>query len=256
VSTRLSPLEAVGEAVRFLTILRWPGLHTSDPSRIARSLAAFPAVGLLIGCSAVAAGFGAEWLFGAPLHAIAALGAKAVITGGLHLDGLADSADALFSWRPRERKLEILRDSRIGTMGVLALILVLAVKLGALLSLEATWWLGALVAPVWGRWGAACGLVGFPSARPDGLGANVRAHVGLGRFAAGTAVAVAIGGLVCPPWGALVGFPVGLAVWWTAAAMTRSLGGLTGDSYGALGETAEAVTLLGLAALHHHGWIG
>lgn len=255
-STRFSPLDDLGEAVRFLTILGWPGAHTSDPARIARSLAAFPLVGLLIGVSAVAAGVGAEWLFGVPLHAIATVGATAIITGALHLDGLADSADALFSWRPREQKLEILRDSRIGTMGALALLLVLAVKVGALLSLGPAWWQSALLAPVWGRWAAACGLFGFPSARPDGLGASVRAHVAAGRFAAATAIALAVGGFACSPWGALVGVPVALAVWWAAAAMTRSLGGLTGDSYGALGETAEVVTLLGLAALHHHGWIG
>lgn len=255
-STRFSPLDAVGEAVRFLTILPWPGLAASDPARIARSVAAFPPVGLLIGAGATAAGFGAEWLFGAPLHAVAAVTASAVITGGLHLDGLADSADALFSWQPRARKLEILRDSRIGTMGALALFLVLAVKLGALLALEAAWWRGALLAPVWGRWAAVCGLCGFPSARPDGLGAGVRAHLAAGRFAAATAAALVIGGLICPPWGALVSLPVALITWWAAAAMTRSLGGLTGDSYGALGEMGEAVTMLGLVALHHQGWTG
>jgi adenosylcobinamide-GDP ribazoletransferase len=256
VTTRFSPLDAVGEAVRFLTILPWPGLPASDPGRIARSVAAFPLIGLLIGAGATTAGFGSQWLFGAPLHVVAALAASAVITGGLHLDGLADSADALFSWRPRERKLEILRDSHIGAMGALALFLVLGVKLGALLALEAAWWQGALLAPVWGRWAAVCGLYGFPSARPDGLGAGVRTHLAAGRFAAVTAATLVIGGLVCPPWGALVSLPVGLTTWWAAAAMTRSLGGLTGDSYGALGEMGEAVTLLGLVAIRHRGWTG
>lgn len=255
-STRPSPLDALGEAVRFLTILPWPGLPASDPARLARSVAAFPLAGLLVGACATGAGCGAEWLFGAPLHAVAAIAASAVVTGALHLDGLADSADALFSWRPRERKLEILRDSRIGTMGALALFLVLAVKLVALLALEAAWWRGALLAPVWGRWAAVCGLVGFPSARPDGLGAGLRAHVAAGRLAAATSVALAIGGLVCPPWGMAVSLPVGLAAWWAAAVMTRSLGGLTGDGYGSLGEVGEAVTLLGLVALRHHGWMG
>jgi adenosylcobinamide-GDP ribazoletransferase len=256
VSARLSPLTALGEAVRFLTIVPWPGLPAADPARIARSLAAFPPVGLLVGAGAAAAGLGAEWLFGAPLHAVAAVAASAVITGGLHLDGLADSADALFSWQPRERKLEILRDSRIGTMGALALFLVLAVKLGALLALEAGWWRGALLAPVWGRWAAVYGLCGFPSARPDGLGAGVRAQLAGGHLVVATAAALVMGGLVCPPWGALVSLPIGLTTWWAATAMTRSLGGLTGDCYGALGEIGEAATLLGLVALRHHGWTG
>jgi adenosylcobinamide-GDP ribazoletransferase len=256
VSTLRSAAAALGEAVRFLTILPWPGLAAADPARIARSVPAFPLVGLLIGAGATAAGFGAGWLFGAPLHAVAVVAAAAVITGGLHLDGLADSADALFSWQPRERKLEILRDSRIGTMGALALVLVLAVKLGALLALGDAWWRGALLAPVWGRWAAVCGLCGFPSARADGLGAGVRAHLAAGRFAAATAAALVIGGLVCPPWGALVSLPVILTTWWAATAMTRSLGGLTGDSYGTLGEIGETLTLLGLVALRRHGWTG
>jgi adenosylcobinamide-GDP ribazoletransferase len=255
VSTRHSPLDSLGEAVRFLTVLPWPGLPAPDPARLARSAAAFPLAGLLIGAFTAAAGFGAHWLFGAPLHAILALSASVVITAGLHLDGLADSADALFSWRPREKKLEILRDSRIGTMGALALFLVLGLKLSALLALGEAWWQGALLAPVWGRWGALCGLFAFPSARPDGLGASVRAQLAPGRFVVATVGALFIGGLACPPWGALAGLPAAAASWWAGSAMTRSLGGLTGDSYGTLGEIGETVTLLGLVALHHHGWI-
>jgi adenosylcobinamide-GDP ribazoletransferase len=237
--------------VRFLTVLPWPGAPASDAAALARGAAAFPIVGLLIGAASAAAGTIAGALFGSPLHAIAALAASAVVTGALHLDGLADSADALFSWRPREKKLEILRDSRIGTSGALALFFVLAAKLAALLSLGPGWWPAALIAPVWGRWSALYGTVWFPAARPDGLGAALRAHIRKRDFAAATLFAVAIAAAVAP----LAGLVGGLLAFATAHAgahaITRALGGVTGDTCGALGEVAEVVTLLAFAALAH-----
>lgn len=241
--------------MRFLTVVPWPGVLSSGAAGLARAASAFPVVGLLIGAFVAVAGFASEKLFGSPLHAIAAVAASAAITGGLHLDGLADSADALFSWRSREKKLEILRDSRIGAMGALALFFVLAAKVGALLALGTSWPSAALLAPVWGRWSALYGIVMFPSARPDGLGATVRPHVRTRDFVGATVLALAIGALISPPAGALVGLPVFAATQLAGRAMTRSLGGLTGDTYGALGEIAEVATLLALAALKHQAWI-
>lgn len=165
---------------------RRPGACSCEPAAVARAAWAFPVVGLLVGACSTAAGLAAAWLFGPPLHVIAAVAASAVVTGGLHLDGLADSADALFSWRSREKKLEILRDSRIGTMGAVALFLVLATKLGALHALGPYWWKAALLGPVWGRWSALYGIVAFPPARTDGLGAGVRAHLRAKHFIAAT----------------------------------------------------------------------
>lgn len=241
--------------MRFLTILPWPGIPSSDPQRLARATWAFPIVGLLVGAFATAAGFVSEKLFGSPLHAVAAVAAAAAVTGALHLDGLADSADALFSWRPRAEKLDILSDSRIGTMGALALFLVLAVKVGALLALGPSWPSAALVAPVWGRWSILYGIVKFPSARSVGLGAAVRAHVRTRDFAGATFFAVVIAALASPPVGAFVGLIVFAGTHWAGRAMTCSLGGLNGDTYGALSEIAEVTTLLALAALNHHRWI-
>ena len=246
---RVNPLRDVGAAVRFLTVLPWPGARSCEHAAVARAAWAFPVVGLLVGACSTAAGLAAAWLFGPPLHVIAAVAGSAVVTGGLHLDGLADSADALFSWRSREKKLEILRDSRIGTMGALALFLVLATKLGALHALGPHWWKAALLAPVWGRWSALYGIVAFPPARSDGLGAGLRAHLRAEHFIAATLLAVAIGGLLSPPAGALVGLLAFALSHVTARAMTRSLGGLTGDTYGALGELAEVAVVITLLAL-------
>ncbi len=141
-------------------------------------------------------------------------------------------------------------------MGVLALFLVLATKLGALHALGPDWWKAALLAPVWGRWSATYGIVAFPPARPDGLGAGVRAHLLVRHFVGATVLALAIGALLLPPAGALVGLLVLVLTHLAARAMTRSLGGLTGDTYGALSELAELTALITLVALQHQTVVG
>jgi adenosylcobinamide-GDP ribazoletransferase len=219
---------------------------------MARSTAAFPLVGLLIGGLGAAAGALALWVWGPPLHLLCVVLAWTLLSGALHLDGLADSCDALFSWQPRERKLEIMKDSRIGTMGALALVLVLLLKLAALHHLGSQWWLGALLAPLWGRWADVYGLFFFPPARQEGLGRAFGAQVRFADFLAATLSALLCSALFTFPGGVLLG----LAVWglthFLARRMVRSLGGLTGDAYGALCECGEVIALLCLAALQRH----
>jgi len=213
----------------------------------------FPVVGAIVGSFGVAAGAVASQLWGPELTGIAVILAWILVSGGLHLDGLADSCDALFSWQSRERKLEILRDSRIGVMGALGLLGVLALQLAALRGLGQGWWVGALLAPVWGRWAAAYALALFPAARSEGMGAAVRAGSRPIHALTATAVALAASAALSAPWGALV--PVALLPVTHAAArgMCRSLGGLSGDSYGALVELGHTVTLLWFSALVEHG---
>lgn len=252
---RRGPLRPLGEAIRFLTALPVPRLPPADETVLARSVAAFPFVGMMIGACGVGAGVLAGWLFGEPLRVIVVVITWMTVTGGLHLDGLADSADALFSWRSRGRKLEIMRDSRIGTMGALALVSAILLKVGALYSLGPAWWIGALIAPVWGRWSEVYGIFFFPPAREGGLGRSFHDHTRRRDFWIATAVAVLIGGVLLPPWGAAVGLSVLTAAHLLARWMTRSLGGLTGDTYGALSEAAEVLVLLSLAALANHAVI-
>ena len=142
-----SPLSALGEALRFLTIIPIPGLPPMTEHGIVRAMPFFPVAGLLIGAATAAIGWGAGWLWGDLVRAVALVVAGAVLTAGLHLDGVADSCDALFSWRPRERKLEIMKDSRIGTMGALGLFTVILLKVAAYASLGTYWWQAALLAP-------------------------------------------------------------------------------------------------------------
>lgn len=261
VINRWGPLQPLGEALRFLTAVPVPGLPPMSERSIVRSMAAFPTVGLLIGAGGAAVGALAGWLWGAPLQAIAVVIGWMLLTLGLHLDGIADSCDALFSWRSREQKLEIMKDSRIGTMGALGLLAIVLLKVGALVTLGPAWWLGALLAPLWGRWADIYGIFFFPAAREGGMGRTFHEQVRRVDFVFATGSALLLSaivswgaaGLAVPPWGALAVLVVWPVVHLLARRMVAALGGLTGDTYGALAEIGEVVTLLTLAALTHHG---
>lgn len=242
----------LGRAIRFLTLLS-PGADRPAPGGTAGSLYLFPVAGLLIGSLAVVSGMIAHLLFGPPVHAVAAVAVAVVVTGGLHLDGLADTSDAVLSWRDRERRLEIMRDSRIGAMGAIALVLVIALKIAALLALAGHWWLGALISPAFGRWADVYGIARFPAARNEGLAAGVRAAAGDRQLTRATAMMVIIAAPLCF-WGEwYLAVPAALAAFavmhWLAAALSKSFGGLTGDMYGALSETGEVAALLAVCVV-------
>ena len=192
-----------------------------------------------------------EWLR-LPTLALAALlvVALVILTGGLHLDGLMDSCDGLLGGRTPERRLEIMRDSRVGSFGVLGGICVLLLKFALLASINSRLLTLALfiVLPC-ARWAMVLALRVFPSARPTGLGATFRRSVTTPRLVFAGAVSLLIA--------LLTGHLIGGVLWLIATLVatllglwiTRLIGGLTGDSYGAIAEITEAVVLLLLVAM-------
>jgi adenosylcobinamide-GDP ribazoletransferase len=238
----------LGEALRFLTILPVPGLPPMSETNIARAIPFFPAAGAIIGALLAGLGLAAGALWGAAVRAVLLVVAWGVITAGLHLDGLSDTFDAVMSWRSPERKLEIMQDSRIGAMGALALIAVLAIKVAWLHATGDNWPRAIWLAPVLGRWADIYGIFWFPPARAGGLGRSFQSQVRPADFAIATAttlaLALALAGLRGLAAAALVwGVTHWLARWWT-----RDLGGLTGDTYGALCEIGEVVALAVMSA--------
>jgi adenosylcobinamide-GDP ribazoletransferase len=173
-----------------------------------------------------------------------------ILTGGLHLDGLMDSCDGLFGGHTRERKLEIMRDSHVGSFGVLGAISILLLKFVLFASIAVhTLPLALFIALPSARWAMVLVLRVFPSARPTGLGAAFHQAVTTKRLLLTCIVALTIVLIV----GQLPGFIVWLIVSITSLMLgfwiTRSIGGLTGDSYGAIEEVAEVVALLVLVML-------
>lgn len=245
---RWGPLWPLGEALRFLTVLPVPGLPPMTEDSIGRAIPWFPLGGLLIGALLVPVAFVATWLWGALAGAALTVVAWGIITAGLHLDGVSDTFDAVMSWRPRERKLEIMKDSRIGAMGAMALVAVLLLKVAFLSAAGDRWLPALLLAPAFGRWADIYGIFMFPAAREGGLGRSFQQHVRPSELLWATAGVVALALLA----GGLRGVIALLAVWLGTQLLarwwTRDLGGLTGDTYGALCEIGEVIVLATMAA--------
>ena len=237
-------------ALQFLSSLpvRLPGMPA--PQELGRSLLFYPLVGLLFGGILWAL----NWLMlGAPLllHAVLLLTVWVLLSGALHLDGLADSADAwLGGFGDRERTLTIMKDPRSGPIAVVTLVLVLLLKFAALLALiEQQHAVALIIVPLLGR-SALLGLfLTTPYVRAGGLGQALADHL---PRSAGKQV-LAVSGLACVLIAGLSGFfAVVLAVVlfaWLRQVMLRRLGGTTGDTAGALLELREVAMLVGLALI-------
>ncbi|RKS16528.1 cobalamin-5'-phosphate synthase [Pseudomonas sp. WPR_5_2] len=235
-------------ALQFLSSLpiRLPGMPA--PQELGRSLLFYPLVGLLFGGIL----WGMNWLLlGTPLllHAALLLTVWVLLSGALHLDGLADSADAwLGGFGDRERTLTIMKDPRSGPIAVVTLVLVLLLKFSALLALiEQQNAVALIIVPLLGR-SALLGLfLTTPYVRPGGLGQALADHL---PRSTGKQVLL-VSALACVLIAGVSGiFAVGLAVLlfvWLRQVMLRRLGGTTGDTAGALLELLEMVVLVGLA---------
>lgn len=251
-------MKALLAAFLFLTVIPLPGGRGIGEKDIAGSLPFFPVVGLVIGGVAAAGDLAFLLLFPPGLAAVLTILLFVLITGGLHLDGLADTADGIFSVRDRERMLEIMRDSRIGTMGVLAILFVIALKISALAPLLSVQRLGIIILmPIAGRMAMLLMLNALPYARKDGGLATLFLrrrswwHPAFAMiFLVFTGWLLGAGGWMPSPWSGLLMALSGIAAaGLTAGLIHRKLGGFTGDTVGAAAEITEtAVALTGLAA--------
>lgn len=243
-------------AMRFLSIVPLPGsAHLFDleeeDERLVMGTAYFSFVGLVLGVIlwAVALLVG-SWLPPLALAAILVVG-LVVLTGGLHLDGLMDTFDGLIGGTIRERKLEIMRDSRLGSFGALAGICVLLLKFSFLAGLDTHLLPVALlmVLPV-SRWAVVLAVYAFPSARPTGLGAAFRQTVTLQRLVIVGVLALVVAFLFGHIMGVIIWLCGGVFALLIGTWITNEVGGLTGDSYGALAELCDTFLLLLVLALH------
>ncbi len=255
------------EAIRFLTLIPTPGPVTisEDYERtIAHSVAWFPLVGLIIGLISCVVGSLARvlWPGQVLVQAVLTIVVSGALTAGLHLDGLSDTADATMSWRSRERMLEIMKDSRIGAMGAIALVAIFLIKVGFLAAAGRHWWMATLMAPVLGRWADIFGIFFYPSARDGGLGRSFNSMVRRRDFVMGTLIVIILATGIALIDGFLFNtflvayarcmialVAVCLVSIYLANRWVHQLGGLTGDTYGALNEVGEAVALGALSAL-------
>ncbi len=226
---------------------------------LSNSRAFYPAVGLMMGLILVGVEAGSDEIFSEPMTAAFLVATMVILTRALHLDGLMDVCDGVFGGFTRERRLEIMRDSRVGAFGVVGGVAVLLLKYGALLSLLTLpepgkeWAL--LLFPAISRWTMVVLLGAFPYVRSQGLGSPF--HGG------GVKIATTVAGLSALAASILLGGFAGLGLflgamamaWLMGWAMAKSLGGLTGDTYGATNEIIEMTVIIVAAALAAQEWL-
>jgi len=244
-------------ALRFLTIIPLGKPGELTPKKMAASMAWFPAVGLLLG--------GIIWCINQALYMFMPGGvidalvitALAFLTGGLHLDGLADTCDGLYGGRgDRARTLEIMKDSHIGAMGVIGVVVVLLLKYGALGGLYShSRSYALLLAPMLARWTQVLMAYRFEYARKHGsLAQPFVEHLGVGHvlfatlFTLGASYGIAgLGGLATA--GMVLLFAVAARLYFII-----KLGGVTGDVIGAVSESAEAFAFVVAVLIGYALW--
>ena len=232
-------------ALQFLTVLPPLVRRAPRPEDLGRSEAFFPLVGLLLGATLA----GADQLLAAvvaPLvRDVLLVVLLAVLTGALHLDGVIDTFDGLFTGANPERRLAIMRDPRAGSYGVVAVVVLLALKLAALASLPLTLRTPALIlAPCLGRWGIVLATGVFAYARPEGMGRDFKESIRWSHVAVAGIIALGAASVLAGVGGMLVWTVVCAAVLLSGRWISSRLGGLSGDIYGAICEITETGVLV------------
>jgi adenosylcobinamide-GDP ribazoletransferase len=238
-------------AIQFLTIIPLPFAVRCEKEDLGRSTAFFPLAGLTIGALLVALNWLiSPWLARSLCDAIL-VAALAVITGGLHLDGLADVCDGLAARGGRERFLAVMKDSQVGAGGAVGLVLVLLLKWQALVALPIELkWKALLFFPAVARFGQVLTLIGANQARQDGLGAMFLKGTG-GGGAMFLATLTAVASSACFPGFKAVYALAAVCLFTSAGRLffQRHLGGITGDTVGCISELNEIIALIVISAV-------
>lgn len=232
-------------AFQFLTSIPPLIKRPFTAQELGRSVGWYSLVGLALG--GIYAGLAAltGGVLSPVLIAVILLIISVVGTRALHLDGWMDTCDGLFGGFTAERRLEIMRDSRVGAFGVAGGVLLLLIKFALLTELSGH--LPALLLfPVAGRWAITLALVGFPYARQTGMGRDLKDHARWPQFTLATGIAALAIILAVGWWGLALLAGVGLAMLLWLLFVRTKIPGLTGDIYGATCELAEVLTLFAL----------
>ncbi len=223
------------------------GSKINHDAKLGEAAALFPVAGFVIAIPPALVWFVASLYLPATIAAGLAIGCGLLITGGLHEDGLADCADGLGATSDRERALEIMRDSQIGTYGCLALVLSVGLRWAALASLGPVSGILAILICNSGARSVMTIAMQFSSyARPDGLGKQANDMPKSG-FMIAMAIAFGIAAVLGWHWGIIALALACLIAWFFLKRLEHRLGGYTGDGLGALEQIAEITILITLA---------
>ncbi|WP_298705112.1 adenosylcobinamide-GDP ribazoletransferase [uncultured Veillonella sp.] len=230
--------------LQFLTRLKLVNQTEWNIEDFGKSVVYFPLVGAIIGAFLVAL-----WYVLSPLIPISLLGLGLVIfeflfTGGLHADGFMDTCDGLFSGRDKERKLAIMKDSRVGSNGVVGFVFLVLLKWQLLVAMPSQYIYELLfIMPLLSRYGLTLSIRLFPYARPEGMGKAFAIYSP--KSTLWWASFMALLPVVYFGWHYLILFSAMLGInLWLNHFITKQIDGVTGDTYGFVVETSEVLFIL------------
>jgi len=236
-------LRKISIAMQFLTILPLPGKKPVEPKELARSMVCFPLVGGFIGLALVLA---LSFLKFLPILVVGVLVLilSIIITGGIHLDGFADTCDGFYGNRPKEKILEVMRDSRIGVMGVVGIVSLLLLKFTLIVSIpQGILWKVLIIMVAFGRWSQTLACYTSNYVRLEGKAKCFIEYAGKNEFFMGTFFTIVLFLLLMGLKGVvLFVFSLVPALLFINYAR-KKIGGMTGDTIGAINEIAEVGVL-------------
>ncbi len=230
-------------AFQFLTIFPTIIRRMFTSREMGRAVAWFPLVGVALGMLLYAVHHAAQLIFPANVSAALTIFAWVVFTRAFHLDGFMDTCDGLFGGFTPERRLEIMKDSRMGAFGVAGGVLVLLTQYAALAS-SLNVWPALVLSATLGRWASPLVIYAFPYAREDGLGIEMKRNVGLQEVLIATLITGVVSWFVYGWMGFVLMAGSAMVGWLVARYAMRLLPGLTGDIYGTVTIAVETLILL------------
>ncbi|MBC8507675.1 MAG: adenosylcobinamide-GDP ribazoletransferase [Anaerolineales bacterium] len=236
-------------ALQFLTLSPPLVKRAFTEKELGQAAGFYPLIGALIGALLYGANYGLALIVPNTLRAALVLGLWVALSGALHLDGLLDAFDGILGGFTLEKRLEIMRDERVGAFGLSAGVILLLVKYSSLSGFPQSAPVLILI-PVLSRGGMTLAVFAFPYARPAGLGSAVKAHITWKQVTLATLTAL-LAAWICASWIGLLAVAITmLLVWGISIFVLRRIPGLTGDIYGTINEIAEMFLLVIFAAIY------
>jgi adenosylcobinamide-GDP ribazoletransferase len=241
-------------ALQFLTVI--PVKRRFSAKQLGRSTAYFPVVGIVIGLILAALNYLLSLVLPSSVVNALLVVSLVVLSGGLHLDGLADTYDGLAKRGTPDERRRVMHDSRVGGFGVIGIALVLLVKYISLNSLPPSLMTFSLIiAPVISRWTMVYAIFAYPYGRASGLGKAFKQATGWQELVIATIVALALAAGLLKLAGLAILFVLWLLTMAVASYLKRRFVGLTGDTYGAINEVAESTVFVLLSLLAYKHWL-
>ncbi|MBM4447453.1 MAG: adenosylcobinamide-GDP ribazoletransferase [Chloroflexi bacterium] len=229
-------------ALQFLTIFPTPLRHEVTAKTSGQSLPYFPLVGLILGTILLGLNYGLTFILPPSVVNALLIIALVILTGAHHLDGFIDTCDGIIAGKSKKERLAIMSDSKVGAFGIVGAILLLLLKYASLSSSPIL--PALLLMPTLSRWAMVSIIFTFPYAKRSGMGLAFKRGATWQKLTIATVLALIVAVALLKLWGLVLMAALWLIAFGIASCFRSRLGGLTGDTYGAINELAEVLVLL------------